>query len=144
MHKAGVHDVEHEQICAGSWERAGIRSSRLLKQVVTEVSESFPVTYRANVSNNTHADQWKEGQDCVVPTLNVTPAARTVQEGKGLLLSFKTPRTWAVHSSGKKYDALYTMCEGVVCVLPGRKVGRLVWIICFPVRLLAVSIQAAS
>lgn len=66
-------------------ESVGIRSSRLLKQVVTEVSKSLP----ASVSSNTHTDQWKGGHDYVVPTLNVTAAATgAVQEDKGLLLYF--------------------------------------------------------
>ena len=55
-------------------ERAGIRSSRLLRKVVAEVCDSLPVLLLQYVTDTSNSDRWKEGLDYVFPALIVSAA----------------------------------------------------------------------
>ncbi|CDR12429.1 unnamed protein product [Oncorhynchus mykiss] len=72
-------------------ERAGIRSSRLLRKVVAEVCDSLPVLHRQYVTDTSNSDRWKEGLDYVFPALIVSAAMGALEEDVGMLLSFHTP-----------------------------------------------------
>ena len=89
--------------------------------------------------NNTHSDQWTEGQENTLPSMNITTAAVVGGAGgEGLLL---TPELWEFKAVGKK--AMYTTCVKVSneCSLAKVKsMGQVVW----SKRLLAVTVQATN
>ncbi|XP_055770762.1 glutamate receptor-interacting protein 1-like [Salvelinus fontinalis] len=92
-------------------ERAGIRSSRLLRKVVAEVCDSLPVLHRQYVTNISNSDWWKEGLDYVFPALIVSAAVGAFEEDVGMLLSFDTPELGEFKEVGKK--AMYRICVKV-------------------------------
>nr|XP_046223606.1 deleted in malignant brain tumors 1 protein-like [Oncorhynchus gorbuscha] len=92
-------------------ERAGIRSSRLLKKVVDEVCDSLPVLHLKYVTDTSNSDRWKEGLDYVFPALIVSAAIGAFEEDVGMLLSFDTPELGEFKEVGKK--AMYRTCVKV-------------------------------
>ena len=64
-------------------ERAGIRSSRLLRKVVDEVCNSLPVLHRQYATDTSNSDWWKEGLDYVSPALIGSAAAGDCEEDGG-------------------------------------------------------------
>ena len=92
-------------------ERAGIRSSRLLRKVVAEVCDSLPVLHLQYVTDISNSDRWKEGLDYVFPALIVSAAAGAFVEDMGMLLSFDTPELGEFKEVGKK--AMYRVCVKV-------------------------------
>ena len=67
-------------------ERTGIRSGRLLDQVMAEVQRSLPADYLSFLNDPSVIAQWREGCQYDFPELTVSPA-----EDERCLLSFTTP-----------------------------------------------------
>ncbi|KAJ3582744.1 hypothetical protein NHX12_000281 [Muraenolepis orangiensis] len=93
-------------------EVTGIRSIRVLENLVDEVWQSLSPSHRTFALDADLADQWRKGHDYVFPALSVGPAVGEWREEDGLLLSLWTLTPGEFCScSGKK---LYLSCVKVL------------------------------
>ncbi|XP_047187624.1 uncharacterized protein LOC118302095 [Scophthalmus maximus] len=93
-------------------EISGIRSTRVLQNLVEEVLQSLSAPLRAHTQSRSLADQWTEGHNYVFPSLSVSPTVEGWSERSGLLLSMKTPALGTFGSCGGKQ--LYSSCVKVL------------------------------
>ncbi|KAK2897116.1 hypothetical protein Q8A73_013496 [Channa argus] len=105
-------------------EATGIRSIRLLGQVMEEVLAALPKSLRVFVEQSALPDQWNDDCEYSFPSLLILPAAGEWQEGEGQILSFKIPQLSTFQGAGKK--VIYQICVKVLnlCSLTGVKESR--------------------
>ncbi|KAJ3583936.1 hypothetical protein NHX12_015433 [Muraenolepis orangiensis] len=93
-------------------EVTGIRSIRVLENLVDEVWQSLSPSHRTFALDADLADQWKKGHEYVFPALSVGPAVGEWREEDGLLLSLGTLTPGEFSScSGRR---LYLSCLKVL------------------------------
>ncbi|KAK2883356.1 hypothetical protein Q8A73_022289 [Channa argus] len=93
-------------------EATGIRSIRLLEQVMEEVLAALPKSLRVFVEQSALPDQWNDDCEYSFPSLLILPAAGEWQEGEGQILSFKIPQLSTFQGAGKK--VIYQICVKVL------------------------------
>ncbi|KAK2904012.1 hypothetical protein Q8A73_010669 [Channa argus] len=93
-------------------EATGIRSIRLLGQVMEEVLAALPKSLRVFVEQSALPDQWNDDCEYSFPSLLILPAAGEWQEGEGQILSFKIPQLSTFQGAGKK--VIYQICVKVL------------------------------
>ncbi|KAL7875345.1 hypothetical protein AOLI_G00103080 [Acnodon oligacanthus] len=91
-------------------ERTGIRSGRLLDQVMAEVQGSLPAEYLSFLNDQSVIAQWREGSRYDFPELTVSPAGEWTEDER-CLLSFTTPVLGTFSLVGRR--ALYLLCVKV-------------------------------
>lgn len=111
---AGIVKLGHLSLTAVETlaEVTGVRSTRVLQGLVTEVWQSLAAPLRDFAQDRGLAVQWSEGSEYVFPSLVVSPAVAEETEESGLLLSLRTPELELFDScSGKQ---LYRSCVKVL------------------------------
>lgn len=91
--------------------KAGVKSTRVLQKLVTEVIGELDFNYRSFLDNPAIIDEWRSGCKYCFPSLTVRAAVGDWQEQRKGLLSFRTPQMDGFESVGKK--ALYVTCVKV-------------------------------
>lgn len=112
--RAGVVKLGH--LVQSSIERlseaTGIRSLRMLQNLVRDLCQSLPGPLGTYVQNQVLMDQWSSSQEYVFPSLDVSPAVGQWREESGLLLNVRTPSLPTFSTCSSKQ--LYCSCVKVL------------------------------